>query len=380
MKKKVFVTGCFDLFHSGHVSFLKTAHNYGDVYVCIGSDETVNKLKGRFPIISEKERKYVLESSRYVKKCIISKGSGMMDFINEINEIQPDIFIVNNDGNTKEKSSLCKKMGIKYLVLDRKPSIGLPNRSSSALREKTKIPYRIDLAGGWLDQPFVNKFNSGSVITISIEPNIKFNYRSGMATSTREKAIELWGISLPREDPKKLAKLLFSFENPPGTKEISGSQDALGITLPGVNRLFYQKEYWPKKIESVDDELILKFLEKVIYLLPLKPRDKNYNALKKTNISKDKVINLSNASQNVWQSIIKKDVKSLGKYFLESFSSQIKIFPNMLNKNVEKVIDNYKKRCLGYKLSGAGGGGYLILINNKPIDGTFKIKIRRNNK
>ncbi len=155
MKKKVFVTGCFDLFHSGHVSFLKKAHNYGDVYVCIGSDDTVNKLKGRFPIISEKERKYVLESSRYVKKCIISKGSGMMDFINEINEIQPDLFIVNNDGNTKEKYSLCKKMGIKYLVLDRKPSIGLPNRSSSALREKTKIPYRIDLAGGFLDHPFL---------------------------------------------------------------------------------------------------------------------------------------------------------------------------------------------------------------------------------
>ena len=45
-KKKVFVSGCFDLLHSGHIAFLETAAQFGDVYVCIGSDNTVKDLKG----------------------------------------------------------------------------------------------------------------------------------------------------------------------------------------------------------------------------------------------------------------------------------------------------------------------------------------------
>jgi cytidyltransferase-like protein len=37
MQKKVLVSGCFDLLHSGHIAFLKSAAAYGDLYVCIGS-------------------------------------------------------------------------------------------------------------------------------------------------------------------------------------------------------------------------------------------------------------------------------------------------------------------------------------------------------
>ena len=44
-RKKVFVSGCFDLLHSGHVAFLENANQFGDVYVCIGSDNTIKKLK-----------------------------------------------------------------------------------------------------------------------------------------------------------------------------------------------------------------------------------------------------------------------------------------------------------------------------------------------
>ena len=42
--EKVFVTGCFDLLHSGHIAFLEQAASYGDLYVCIGSDQTVYEL------------------------------------------------------------------------------------------------------------------------------------------------------------------------------------------------------------------------------------------------------------------------------------------------------------------------------------------------
>ena len=77
VRKKVFVSGCFDLLHSGHIAFLETAANYGDLYVCIGSDKTVYDLKGRYPIITQQERKYMLQALRCVHTCKINKGSGI---------------------------------------------------------------------------------------------------------------------------------------------------------------------------------------------------------------------------------------------------------------------------------------------------------------
>ena len=91
------------------------------------------------------------------------------------------------------------------------------------------MPYRIDLAGGWLDQPYVSEHYSGSVITISLEPTIEFNERSGMASSTRRSALDLWGPKLPAGNHEKLAKVLFCYDNPPGTKVVSGSQGSIFV-------------------------------------------------------------------------------------------------------------------------------------------------------
>lgn len=52
MNKQIMVSGCFDLLHSGHVAFLKEASNFGDLHVCIGNDENVFQLKGRYPVNS----------------------------------------------------------------------------------------------------------------------------------------------------------------------------------------------------------------------------------------------------------------------------------------------------------------------------------------
>ncbi|RPI00935.1 MAG: cytidyltransferase, partial [Ignavibacteriae bacterium] len=101
--KIVFVTGCFDLLHSGHIAFLQEAAQYGDVYVGLGSDSTVSALKGRYPVNNQDERKYMLEALSCVKQCRINSGSGLLDFIDEIKQVKPDIFIVNEDGNTLAK-------------------------------------------------------------------------------------------------------------------------------------------------------------------------------------------------------------------------------------------------------------------------------------
>lgn len=377
-QKKVFVSGCFDLLHSGHIAFLETAAQYGDLYVCIGSDKTVYDLKGRYPIITQQERKYMIQALRCVNTCLINKGSGMIDFEVELNEIKPDIFIVNEDGNTPSKAKLCKEKGIEYIVLDRIPSEGLPVRSTTTLRTNSIIPFRIDLAGGWLDQPFVNKFHPGPVLTISIEPTIEFNNRSGMSSSTRNKAIELWKSKIPDGDPILLSRILFSYENPPGTKQIAGSQDALGIVMPGLNKLFYESNnYWPSRFEKNEDESILSWLESILYLIPLDPRQSNYDVLSNTHINEEGAKNLATATEACWEAICSKDIKAFGKSFLDSFHAQIAMFPNMLDELTAQTIEQYKNKGLGYKLSGAGGGGYLIIVSDEPIENGIQIKIRR---
>lgn len=376
-KKKVFVSGCFDLLHSGHVRFLEEAARYGEVHVGIGSDATVEELKGRYPVNPQAERKYLIESLRHVTRCYISSGSGMMDFLTELKKVSPDYFIVNADGNTPAKAQLCRRLGIEYIVLKRTPRANLPARSTTSLRQECVIPFRLDLAGGWLDQPFVSKLAPGPVIVVSLEPTIEFNERSGMASSSRRRAVELWHSEIPGGDPEKLARMLFAFENPPGTQEFSGSQDALGIVLPGLNRLDYRGKYWPEKISPAHNEKTLRWLEKHLCLVPLGPRKNTFRVLGDQRLTAAKVKKLAAAADLCWQAIQQRDLPEFGRQLRASFEVQVSLFPRMLTPNVRAAIREYSSQSLGWKLSGAGGGGYLVLVSEHEIPGAIQLKIRR---
>jgi len=376
-RKKVFVTGCFDMLHSGHIAFFEEAAKYGDVYVGLGSDETVFNLKGRYPIHNQDERKYIIDALACVRECYINSGSGIMDFIKEIENVKPDYFVVNEDGNTPTKEELSKKQGIEYIVLKRTSHGRLPVRSSTSLRNECTMPYRIDLAGGWLDQPFVGKLAPGPVVTISIEPTIEFNERSGMASSTRRKAIEIWHTDVPPGNREQLARMLFCYENPPGTNIIAGSQDSIGIVFPGLNKIDYTGEFWPSKITAVHDENILSWIEEHLYLIMLGPREDNFRVLENTFIDRKNAGALRVAAEKTWDALLEKDIEKFGEYFRKSFEAQIKMFPNMMCDDISHVIDKYKNSACGWKLSGAGGGGYLIFVSQKPMKGAIQIKIRR---
>jgi len=378
MKKKVFVSGCYDMLHSGHVAFFKEAAEYGDLYVGIGSDKTIFELKGRKTIQSDKERLYMVGALKSVKKAFINKGGGILDFKEDILELKPDILFVNEDGHTIEKEKLCKELGIQYIISKRLPSEGLPKRSTTALRKECRIPYRIDLAGGWLDQPFVSKFYPGSVITISIEPDYEFNDRSGMSTSTRKKAIELWQTDVPEGNLEKIAKILFCYENAPGSEYISGSQDSIGIVYPGLNNLCYRKgQYWPSKIEHIEDLETLEWLEKRIYLLSLSPRGNTLNVTENNHITIEKAKALATAADLLWNGVMHKNTKEFAKGLTDSYHAQIAMFPNMVTEEVEYAIQNLPDSVLGYKLCGAGGGGYLFLFSEEDQPNTLRIRIRR---
>ena len=230
MTKKVFVSGCYDLLHSGHVEFFRQAAQYGDLYVGIGSDETILHYKHHKTIYSEDERLFMVKAIRYVKDAYINAGDGIMDFVPTLDIVKPDIFVVNEDGGNEEKRQLCEERGIEYIVLQRTPQEGLQARSSTALkRTPCQIPVRLDLAGTWIDQPYVSCFAPGWALTISLEPTFEIQERCGLSTSTRNMIRKIWPFQLPNMDPETLAKLVFCFENDPERSDgiVSGAQPAM---------------------------------------------------------------------------------------------------------------------------------------------------------
>lgn len=380
-RKKVFVSGCYDMLHSGHVAFFKEASRYGDLYVGIGSDKTIAELKHRKTVYSEKERLYMVKAIRYVTDAFINRGSGMLDFIDTFDRVKPDIFVVNSDGGSELKRNLCLGRGIEYIELERTPDAGLEARSTTSLRKgvKSHLPYRVDIAGTWIDQPYVSEHGAGWALTASIEPTEEFMERGGMSTSTRNAARKIWPYELPNYNEEMMARLLFCFENDPENEgHISGAQDAIGICMSGLNRHYYDGHYWPVKIESCHDEAILDWLENHICLVPMFPRRPGCSVVEGKDITPEKVSRLTEAAERCWHAIMARDLGGFAEAFRDSFNAQIAMFPAMMQPGVQEYIDRWSPKALAWKMLGAGGGGYLALVTDRiPDNGVIRIKIRR---
>ena len=387
-KKKVFVSGCYDLLHSGHVEFFKQASQYGDLYVGIGSDATYLEYKHRKPMFPQEERLFMVQSVRYVKQAYINEGSGVIDFLPTLDIVQPDVFVVNAEGGSDEKRQLCKERGIEYIELQRTPAEGLQARSSSSLKaalskgaesgaQSSGIPTRLDLAGTWIDQPYVSQYCPGWAITISLEPTFEVRDRCGLSTSTRKMIQKVWPVKLPNMDPEMLARLVFCFENNPEREggHISGAQDSIGICVPGLCRHHYDSNYWPDKIESTTDEMTLRFLESHLVMIPMEPRKEGCSVVEGKDITPEKVKALAKASDECWAAIATHDLEAFAKAYLDSFNAQVAMFPGMItpvyeghpefdNSYIQKTIDRFsaEEDVLAWKMPGAGGGGYLALV------------------
>ena len=394
--KKVFVSGCFDLLHSGHIEFFKQASQYGDLYVGIGSDATYLEYKHRKPMFPQDERLFMVKNIKAVKDAFINEGSGVIDFLPTLDTVKPDILVVNAEGGSEDKRRICEERGILYIELQRTPHEGLQARSSSSLKQALAdasvvsdsdkemekypsgpIPTRLDLAGTWIDQPYVSQYHPGWALTISLEPTFEVRDRCGLSTSTRKMIQKIWPVRLPNMDPEMLARLVFCFENNPERtdRHISGAQDAIGICVPGLCRHYYDNNFWPLKLEYTNDEMTLRFLEQHLVMIPMEPRKPGCSVVEGKDITPQKVKALADAADACWNAIVSKDLTAFAAAYRASFEAQVAMFPGMVkpiyhgheeldNTYIQKTIDKYSQQedVLAWKMPGAGGGGYLALV------------------
>ena len=388
--KKVFVSGCYDLLHSGHVEFFQQASQFGELYVGIGSDATYLEYKHRKPMFPEQERLFMVKNIKAVKEAYINEGRGVIDFLPTLDIVKPDIFVVNAEGGSAAKRQLCEERGIQYIELERTPHAGLEARSSSSLKAALSaqqeansqqptagIPTRLDLAGTWIDQPYVSQHHPGWALTISLEPTFEVRDRCGLSTSTRKMIQKIWPIKLPKMDPEMLARLVFCFENNPEREDghISGAQDSIGICVPGLCRHYYDNNFWPKKIETCTDEMTLRFLEEHLVMIPMEPRKPGCSVVEGKDITPDKVKALADAADACWHAILAHDLDGFAAAYRASFAAQTAMFPGMVaptyvghpeqdNAYVAEAIAHYSAMddVLAWKMPGAGGGGYLALV------------------
>ena len=365
--KKVFVSGCYDLLHSGHVEFFRQASQFGELYVGIGSDQTILGYKHHKTFYPEQERLFMVKSIRYVKDAFINQGDGIMDFIPTVDMVKPDVFVVNADGGSETKRKFCEERGIEYVELQRTPAEGLTARSSTDIKDSTcQLPTRLDLAGTWIDQPYVSSYAPGWAITMSLVPTFEVRERCGLSTSTRNMIKKIWPMKLPDMNPEILAKLVFCFENAPERSDgiISGAQDSIGICMPGLVRHYYNNRFWPEKFETCSDEAVLTWLESHICMIPMDPRRPGCSVVEGKDITEVKVKALAKAADECWNAILSRDFPAFAAAFKASFDAQVAMFPAMIQGCVQGFIDQYSvlPEVHAWKMPGAGGGGYLVLV------------------
>jgi len=248
------------------------------------------------------------------------------------------------------------------------------------------IPNRLQLAGGWIDQPFVSKHNPkppGSMVVVQIEANFRPMDRSGIASGTRAIAMKLWKGKLPNRRPDDLVQELYEAENK-GKTDPSGSQDMIGLVYPGVNRLDYDYHVrggvFTSHIESCNRPKVARWLGNVLHLLPVEPRPDGYNPLGIKNLKPKSVAKLGQSGKDCYDAIVRMDAKALGASLnlnmkcWETLLPQVVKHP-LLRVDLMPILKAYQKQYLGAMYSGCGGG-YLIVVSEKPVPGAFKVTVR----
>ncbi len=249
------------------------------------------------------------------------------------------------------------------------------------------LPYRLQMAGGWIDQPFVSRLNPeppGSMVVVSLRPTIRYMDRCGMATGTRVAAHALWGDSLPADrTPGSLVRELYATENA-DRDEPSGSQDMCGLVYPGISRLDYDAAvdggWFPAHVESTSEPAVVAWLERVIHLVPVGQRPIGYGPLGVKRLDPGWIERLGASGRACYDAIVAMDLAALGESLNECSRAWDAILPQVFEHptitiDLRGLLAAYAADYPGAMYSGCGGG-YLVVASEDAPPGSSRVSVR----
>jgi cytidyltransferase-like protein len=346
--KKVFVSGCYDILHAGHVQFFNDAKALGDhLTVCFASDDVLWKHKMRRPSIPELHKKVLIQALEMVDDVVIGINMEIgLDFKDHFLRIKPDILAVTEDDQySEEKIELCKQTGTQYYVLPKTPPKFEPVSTTKIvkwIRAPREAPLRIDFAGGWLDVPrFARK--GGFIVNCAISPLVslkewEYETRSGVGGSGA------WALLNGEDGVISELDLGVGWQDPAVIQETglcvweSGKRPVLhfkrnGDMLKGIMALYFTD------IEHDTPGIA--------------ERKRDYELIYKAGLV-------------AAEAVLHEDLNKLAEAVQMSYKAQTK-------EGMEPLID--AEKCLAHKYCGGGWGGYaLYLFETKKARDKFVVK------
>jgi len=194
MKKiHVFVSGCYDILHAGHIQFFREARALGDeLTVCFASSDVLWNHKNRRSSLPDEHKQAILSSLSMIDHVVIGNGSKIgLDFEDHFLRLRPDILAVTvDDQYTDAKRELCAQVGARYHVLEKTPPKIAPISTTELvnnIRAPSYAPLRVDFAGGWFDVPRFSRPDA-YIVNCAISPLVSlrdwpYRARSGLGGS-----------------------------------------------------------------------------------------------------------------------------------------------------------------------------------------------------
>ena len=339
--KKIFVSGCYDIIHAGHIQFFNEAKALGEhLTVCIASDDVLTLEKKRKPSLPTEHKKILIHALEMVDDVVVGqtlvKG---LNFKEHFLRIKPHVLAVTEDDKyNKIKRELCAEIGSEYIVLPKTP----PNTNQintskiiSSIQAPQEVPLRVDFAGGWLDVPRFSK-KGGLIVNCAIKPLVsldKWEYKkkSGLGGSAA------WAILNGEDGIKSEINLGVGWQDPAIIQETglcvwnSGTKPELhlkrnGNMLKGVMALKYSNiEHDTPSIVDIK---------------------RNYHLIYK-------------ASQIACKAVINENLDQLADAVRISYEAQ-------LDEGMNQLLE--ADNCIAQKYCGGGWGGYALYLFSSDAD------------
>jgi FAD synthetase len=136
--RTVMVFGTFDLLHPGHLHYLSRARALGDrLIVVVGRDESVRRIKGRTPVLGERDRLLILKALRSVDAAVLgNRIIAREDAFRIIGKHRPDIIALGHDqwASAASLGKWLRRNGLKAKVVRIRPPLKRSVYSSSRIR------------------------------------------------------------------------------------------------------------------------------------------------------------------------------------------------------------------------------------------------------